>query len=503
MSSHIEFWQTMKTSSKISMSFGFLLIVTLAVYIIVSLFDTRYKALFTDVEPKLAANIIAELEEMKVPYKISAIDNAILVPEQVVDRVRLKLSGSDVSLSHSMGYELFDNSDFGMTEFAQKINYQRALEGEISRTITSIKEVSYARVHLVLPESGLFKQKQKPPSAAVTMFMKNDHVLSSKQIVGIQRMVAASVSGLDISSINISDQNGITLNKNVHDEGSAEMVSQHFEKKMQVETYLKEKVEAVLEKTFGNAKTVISVDVTLNMDQVKTTSETVMPSKNASDGILRKRETSSTGQIKGDKTGRNTTTEYEYSVGRKVDQIVMTPGSIKRLSVGVLVPSGVSEKHVAEIRELIAMTVGVDIGRGDAIAVFTGISDSVLASYKENEKDNTKESTHNSESIVKQEVKMPLQEPVVPESKVTSDLLSMNGNELMLIKFVKENKSFSIMMIAALFALLAVLYLIIFYVKQRSDKRGRKLSNKEYQKVLTQLNQWIDADDIEIEQVRT
>ena len=135
------------------------------------------------------------------------------------------------------------------------------------------------------------------------------------------------------------------------------------------------------------------------------------------------------GQIKGNNQGKNTTTEYEYSVGRKVDQIVMTPGSIKRLSIGVLVPSGVSEKHVKEVRELIAMTVGVDAGRGDAIAVFTGISDSVLASYNENEAFNTEENVENNEPVIKENIKQLLNESTAPESKNRTELLSENNNE--------------------------------------------------------------------------
>ncbi len=342
---------------------------------------TNYQPLFTDLGSQDAATIISELERMKVPYKLGGDGTKVMVAEEVVYETRLKLMGKGVPLQGGVGFEIFDTSDFGMTEFAQKINYQRALQGELARTIMAFEEIKYARVHLVMPETSIFKQSKTPTKASVTLLLKEGRQLRAEQVLGIQRLVAAAVSGLDASMVTVLDQRGIALTGS-GEENERTAASGRLGTKKEVEAYLTRKVAEVLDRAFGPGQAMVSVDATLNLDQVKTTREDVVPLMTergeVTGAVSKKRlisqsgagllQTSNGGSP--NQAGAYTTTEVEYQLGRKVEQIVATPGSVRRLSVGVLVPQGLDEARLQKLREVVAAAAGLDIARGDTIALY-------------------------------------------------------------------------------------------------------------------------------------
>jgi flagellar M-ring protein FliF len=342
---------------------------------------TNYQPLFTDLGSQDAATIIGELERMKVPYKLDGDGTKVMVAEDVVYETRLKLMGKGVPLQGGVGFEIFDTSDFGMTEFAQKINYQRALQGELARTIMAFEEVKYARVHLVMPETSIFKQNKVPTKASVTLLLKEGRQLLPEQVAGIQRLVAAAVSGLDTSMVTVLDQRGIALTGN-GEENERTAASGRLGTKKEVEAYLTRKVAEVLDRAFGPGQAMVSIDATLNLDQVKTTREDVVPLTTARGevtGAVSKKKLmsqSGAGLLQAgnggspNQSGGYTTTEVEYQLGRRVEQIVATPGSLRRLSVGVLVPLGLDEARLQKLREVISAAVGLDTDRGDAIALY-------------------------------------------------------------------------------------------------------------------------------------
>jgi flagellar M-ring protein FliF len=274
---------------------------------------------------------------------------------------------SEAKLISGLGFELFDKSEFGMTEFVQKINYQRALQGELTRTITSLSEVKYARVHLVLPEHSLFNQNAEKSRASVTLFLKDDVRISDKQILGIQRLVASAVPNMDVSAVTVVDQRGVTLSREATGENGSLGAGERLQRRQEIEAYLTNKVNQVLQKAFGSNQALVSVDVTLNLDQIKTTVEDYIPNVNGEKGMVRKREIKN--QTSTDNKDNSVTTEVEYKLGRKVDQIVNTPGSIKSISVAVLVPEDTRDERIYQLEELVAVTVGLDKTRGDEIAV--------------------------------------------------------------------------------------------------------------------------------------
>lgn len=337
----------------------------------------EYEALFTGLAEQDASTMVAELDRMKIPYRLEDGGRRILVPQELVHKTRLQLVGKNLPLHGGVGFEIFNNTDFGMTEFAQKVNYQRALQGELTRTIMSLNEVQSARVHLVLAESSIFRRDQNRSKASVTVALKPGHTLAREQVSGIQRLVAAAVAGIDAADVTVLDQKGITLSsrQDAQRDGSA----WQLETQRQIEDHLVRKAAMMLDRTFGPGQGVVSVDVVLNFDQMKVTTEEVLAARNGEAGtaaagvLVRERQTlrEQGGKDKADGAAAVTNNETEYQTGRRVEQIVGTPGSVRRINVGVVVPRGVSAERLDRVRQIVAMAVGLNKDRGDGIAVYS------------------------------------------------------------------------------------------------------------------------------------
>src|SRR3990167_1377624 len=181
-------WTQATPAARGSLIVGALLIVVLTVVLGRWALTTDYQALFTDLSEQDASTMVAELDRMKVPYRLEGGGTRIVVPEGMVHKTRLQLVGKNLPLHGAVGFEIFNNTDFGMTEFTQKVNYQRALQGELTRTIMALDEVQAARVHLALPESTLFKRDQNRPKASITLAVKPGRAIGREQVAGIQRL---------------------------------------------------------------------------------------------------------------------------------------------------------------------------------------------------------------------------------------------------------------------------------------------------------------------------
>lgn len=164
--------------------------------------------LFANLRPTDAATIVADLDKRKIPYHLKDGGTTILVAADKVDATRLGILGEDLPLKGTVGFELFNKSDIGLTEFEQRINYQRALQGELARTIMALDEVDTARVHLSLPEPTIFRDDKRPPKASIALTLKPGRRLSAGDVAGIQRMVAAAVSDLDAGDVIVVDGEG-------------------------------------------------------------------------------------------------------------------------------------------------------------------------------------------------------------------------------------------------------------------------------------------------------
>lgn len=380
MASIKEFWEGLSRSARAGLVLGALSIVAMAIALGVWAYRPDYQVLFAEVAPRDAAAMTAELDKMKVPYELGENGTAILVPRSLVYKTRLALMGKDVPLHGAVGFEVFNNADFGMTEFVQKVNYLRAIQGELTRTILAIDGVQNARVHLALPDQGLFKKTATRAKASVTVSMKPGQAMSPEQVVGIQRLVAASVADIASGDVTVLDQHGVALTRAQGDEDNNGSGSAQLDAKRSTEEYMMKKVAAVLDRTFGPGEAIASVDVVLNLDRGKLTTEEVLPSKAASADsaptgvVVRERQTLREGHPAGASNGaasagEMTNNEAEYQVGRRVEQLAIAGGTVRRMTVSVIVKQSLSDMQLDKLKEVVGLAVGFNAVRGDAIVV--------------------------------------------------------------------------------------------------------------------------------------
>ena len=375
------FWSSLERRGKVGLSLGAVFIVAATALGCAWLLRADYQVLFADLKPQDSAMMVSELDRMKVPYRIGNDGNSIQVAGDLVHTTRLKLMGKDLPLHGAAGFELFNNADFGMTEFAQKINYQRALQGEITRTILSLAEVQDVRVHLALPEEGLFKRATAKAKAAITVGLKAGRILKAEQIAGIQRLVAGAVPGIAAPDVTIVDQQGVALTRPAGGaEGEQDVGSAPLDLKRETEQLLVRKAMGVLERAFGAGQALVTVDVTLNMDQTRVTTEEVLggPVLNGqaqSGVIVRQREVSRDSgpplKSESDLAGRGGSSQrdVEYQVGRRVEQVATRPGAIRRVQVAAVVRKAMNAHQLEQMKVLVATAVGAVAERGDTVVV--------------------------------------------------------------------------------------------------------------------------------------
>ena len=197
-------------------------IVLSIVVVMTWIFKTRYEVLYTDLNKEDMKKIALLLEENKTSYKTSSDGRSISIPKEMVNKWRLKIATLGVDFSGTLGYEVFDNQSFGTTSFVQRINRQRALEGELVKTIRYIRGVRRARVHLSIPESSPFAENKKIPSSSVVMELEQGVVLTEREVKGITHLVSSSVEGMRPENVVILDDRGKKLSQNIGDPMTAQ-----------------------------------------------------------------------------------------------------------------------------------------------------------------------------------------------------------------------------------------------------------------------------------------
>jgi flagellar M-ring protein FliF len=376
-----DMWTALGRGARAGLIAGVLAIFALMISLGVWAYRPDHQVLFADLAPRDAAAMTAELDKMKVPYSLGENGTVILVPREMVYKTRLALMGKEVPLHGAVGFEVFNNADFGMTEFVQKVNYLRAIQGELTRTILAIDGVQNARVHLAIPENGLFKKSATKPKASVTLTMKSGQAMSEAQVAGIQRLVAASVTDIASGDVTVLDQHGVALTRLQGDEegglGDISAGSAQLDAKRSTEQYMVKKVAAVLDRTFGPGQAIASVDIVLNLDRAKLTTEEAIPAKGkptegAPTGVLLRerqsmREEAATAGKQANPTV--TTSESDYQVGRRVEQTAIASGTVRRMTVSVVVKQALTDAQLAKLREVVGLALGFNAQRGDAIVV--------------------------------------------------------------------------------------------------------------------------------------
>src|SRR5713101_2427045 len=366
----------------------------------------QQQVLYSQLNMQDAGAIAAKLKEMKVPYTLKGDGTTILVPAAMVLDARLRLATEGLPQGGGVGYEVFGNSPLGgMTDFMQKLNYRRALQGELARTIGGIAAVHSSRVHLVIPEKALFREQQDKTTASVTLTLVSGRRLASEQIRGITQLIASSVPGLDPQDVVIVDDTGQILRKDERTNSLTQPEAQLAHPRAQ-ESDLERKVQTLLEPAVGKGKVQARVSVTLDFQQLERTEERFDADNPAIRSQQRVKEegtgtgfwavgtpgvrtnvpegapTATTPGVGDKNTSSRQTEMVNNELSKTITKVVAPTGEIKKLSVAVLVDGtyqvGVkgerqyvprSAEELAKYREIVKSAVGFNESRGDRVDV--------------------------------------------------------------------------------------------------------------------------------------
>lgn len=370
-----------------------------------------FRTLYANLSPEDAAAIMEKLKEERTPFKLSGGGSAILVPAQRVHELRLEMAGQGLPQGGGVGFEIFDRSNIGVTEFVQKLNYKRALQGELSRTISQLSEIMRARVHLIIPERKLFTDQQEQARASVVVVLRGGRSLSDGQVQGITHLVASSVEGLRSEAVTVIDSRGQVLSKNAGASSEIQMTRTQLELQRNIEKNLEWKIQSMLEKVVGVNKASVRVSSVLDFKQTDLTEERYDPNSQVarSEQVVQEESLGTSSAAEGGAPGvlsnipgepglstqagslNQSSTQRKdetinYEISKTVSRTFQPAGAVKRLSVAALVDGTYesvtgddgnparkyvprSEEEMKKFEELVKTAMGYSEERGDQVVV--------------------------------------------------------------------------------------------------------------------------------------
>jgi flagellar M-ring protein FliF len=334
-----------------------------------------YAVLFSDLDITSAGEVAQELEQMGEDYKVARGGTTILVPAEKVAELRINLASEGVIHTGGVGYEIFDNNEIGVTDLVQRLNMKRALEGELSRTISSLTAVEKARVHIVFPKESIFKNGSQEASASVVVGLRRGYTISQSQILGITNLVSYSVEGLSPDKVTVIDQGGNTLTRSAGEQAPG-LGNAQIDIKRRFESYLAGKAEEMLAVALGPGKAIVRVNADLDFRAIETTKETYDPQT-----VVRSEQV--TEESNTQEGSRNESTITNYDINRTVETIIGGGGGIKSLSVAAFVDghygeggiggtgeyTPLTEEELSGLEDIVKGAVGFDPSRNDVIKI--------------------------------------------------------------------------------------------------------------------------------------
>jgi flagellar M-ring protein FliF len=320
-----------------------------------------FQPLYSNLAAGDAGIILNKLKEQKIPYQIAGNGNTILIPQEHIHEMRMNLASQGLPQGGNVGFEVFDNTKLGMTEFAQNVNYQRALQGELSRTINRFSEVESSRVHIVMPEKSLFIEDEEPATASVVLRLHPGKYLSRPQVNGIIHLVSSSVPRLTTENVTVVDSSGKLLSEIKAQSGFGGLSSDQLEYQEKVERTLEDRIKTMLERALGPDKAIVRLSAALNFKRQEKTEERYYPDNRVvrSEQLFNEKASEPEVTPEGgsgiranppptpseNETGETTTiTTFEkqdrtinYEIGKITSHIMEPVGEIVRISVAVLV----------------------------------------------------------------------------------------------------------------------------------------------------------------------
>ena len=372
--------------------------------------NPEFHPLYTNLDANDAGTILNRLKEQKIPYRLSANGSTILIPQEKIYEIRMELASEGLPHGGSIGFELFDNTKLGMTEFAQNVNYQRALQGELVRTINGFEEVDSCRVHIVMPEKSLFLKDEEPASASVVLRLRHGKWLTQQQVQGIVHLVSSSVSRMGPDNVTVVDSNGRLLTGSTDPSGIATLSADQLEYQAQVERKLENRLLTMLEKALGANRAIVRVSCALNFKQHEMTEERFLPENQVVRSEQLFNETARDADpipqgipgiqsnLPESSPAQNQTTEGEnatfakkestvnYEIGKLTSRTLDPVGGIERVSVAVMVDGTYrsnpiengepewtyvprSAEELTKIENLVKSAVNFVADRGDKVEV--------------------------------------------------------------------------------------------------------------------------------------
>ena len=380
---------------------------------------SNYGVLFEGLSPSDNTLVIQHLQSNNIPYKIPK-EDTILVPKDVVYEQRITLSSNGIPKNSKVGFEIFNEQSFGMTEFEQQVKLIRATEGELSRTIESLKPIDHATVHIALPKDSVFVSQEVLPTASVVLDIRPNMYLSPSQIDGIKNLVSSAVSKLTKENVAIVNQNGETLGSNDENTITAETINAQLKYKNNYEKILEDKILDVLSPVVGGKDRVVAkVTAEFDFSQKNSTQEIFDPNNvvRSEQNLEERRQgakepeiggvpgaVSNIGPVQGLDSldskelyeKNQTTTNYEIS--KTISEIKGEFGTLKRLSAAAVVDGNyelaseigtqkllyipISAEKMNEINNLVKQAIGFSQNRGDEVSVSNFELNSTTGSYK-------------------------------------------------------------------------------------------------------------------------
>ena len=366
-----------------------------------------FRPLYTSMAPEDAAGVVQKLRETGVEYRLSDNGGSVMVPSEKLAESRLALAAAGLPKTGRIGFELFDKSNFGATEFVEHINYKRALEGELERSVMSLSEVEQARVHLTLPKESVFIDQQQPAKASVMVKLRPGTQISTQNVLAVTNLVASAVEGLTPEAVSVVDMDGTLLSRPKKSAGGdgSEVTSESLEVRQQIEKSLVAKISETLEPLLGakgfRAGASVDYDLTSGEQQEETLdpSRSVMVSSQKTEDVTEHATTSgipgtasnlpqqASSSAKGSNGTSRRTENVTYQTSRVIRHTKIPQGVIRRMSLAVLVDQSVhwegegANKHrvlvppapetLKIIKDLVAGIAGLDVQRGDQLIVET------------------------------------------------------------------------------------------------------------------------------------
>ncbi len=369
--------------------------------------ENSFRPLYNSLAADDAALVVQKLKEGGTPYRLSSNNSTISVPEDKVAELRLEMAGAGIPKNGRIGFEIFDKTNFGMTDFAEHINYRRALEGELERSVMSISQVEQARVHISFPQESVFTEARQPAKASVLVKIRSGDALPESAVPAITNLISSAVEGLAPESVSVLDMRGNLLNraKRMNGSGGEDLSESALEYRHKVEQDLTAKLNSTLEPLVGEGRFRAAVSADCDLTSGEQSEESFDPTRSVMVSSQTTQDSSSTtrsveGGIPGTASnlpetapkpgagGSGTSRKTEnvnYETSRTVKRTVLPQGAIKRLSVSVLIDQeahwegvGAAAKRVlvppsAErlkvIHDLAAAATGLNTDRGDQLIV--------------------------------------------------------------------------------------------------------------------------------------